>query len=191
MSIDLLMDETLADARTVNEERETVRALDEESFRAFYERTARGVWAYLVRITGDRHLADDLLQEAFYRFYRSGAKHENENHRRNSLYLIATNLARDVARRGTHVQFVPLLDNDEHHDRADRSALQTEARTELANAMTQLDPRQREMLWLAYAHGASHEEIAGVLGLKTRSIKTLLLRARRKLASLLRGESKS
>src|SRR6267142_6031956 len=100
MSIDLLMDETLAEARAVNDERETVRALDEESFRAFYERTARGVWAYLVRITGDRHLADDLLQEAFYRFYRSGAKHENESHRRNSLYLIATNLVRDLARRG-------------------------------------------------------------------------------------------
>ena len=39
--------------------------VDEEAFRAFYDRTARGLWAYLSRITGDRQLAEDLLQEAY------------------------------------------------------------------------------------------------------------------------------
>jgi len=43
------------------------------------------------------------------------------------------------------------------------------------------------MLWLAYGQGASHEEIARVVGVRTGSIKPLLLRARRRLASLLGG----
>src|SRR5512135_3285161 len=73
--------------------------IHEETFRAFYERTARGLWAYLARVTGDRELADDLLQETFYRFLRAAATHESEAHRRNSLYRIATNLARDARRR--------------------------------------------------------------------------------------------
>src|SRR5579863_1104920 len=77
--------------------------MDEDAFRAFYDRTARGVWAYLARITGDRQIADDLLQETYYRFLRAGATHEGEAHRRNSLYRIATNLARDARRRSlTH-----------------------------------------------------------------------------------------
>jgi RNA polymerase sigma-70 factor (ECF subfamily) len=41
------------------------------------------------------------------------------------------------------------------------------------------------MLWLAYAEGASHREIADVLGLQPSSLKALLFRARRKLADLL------
>jgi RNA polymerase sigma-70 factor (ECF subfamily) len=48
-----------------------------------------------------------------------------------------------------------------------------------------LKPRERALLWLAYAQGSSHAEIAGMLGLKTGSIKLLLFRARRKLAGLL------
>src|ERR1035438_1510010 len=73
--------------------------MDEDTFRAFYDRTASGVWAYLARITGDRQMADDLLQETFYHFLRTAATHENEAHRRNSLYRIATNVARDARRR--------------------------------------------------------------------------------------------
>ena len=43
------------------------------------------------------------------------------------------------------------------------------------------------MLWLVYAEGATHHEIAGVLGLKVANIRTMLLRARRKMAKLLSG----
>lgn len=161
--------------------------MDEETFRAFYDRTARGVWLYLVRITGDRHLADDLLQEAFYRFLRAAASHDNETHRRNSLYRIATNLARDARRRN---MIRPLLGADgsdiERVAASDQTGA-TERGADVTRAMSRLKPRERAMLWLAYAEGASHREIADVLGLNPASMKLLLFRARRKLAELLGG----
>ncbi len=38
--------------------------MTEDEFRAFYERTSRPLWAYLARVSGDRSVADALLQEA-------------------------------------------------------------------------------------------------------------------------------
>ena len=37
-------------------------SMDEDTFRAFYDRTARAVWAYLSRVTGNNAAADDLVQ---------------------------------------------------------------------------------------------------------------------------------
>ena len=45
---------------------------DEEAFRGFYDRNARGVWAYLSRVTGDRQLADDLLPFSAGGVHRTG-----------------------------------------------------------------------------------------------------------------------
>lgn len=180
----------IRNAMTEGREAESgVSAMGEDEFRAFYERTARPLWAYLSRITGNPHEADDVLQEAYYRFFRAAARHENEAHRRNSLFQIATNLVRDAARRAKHRDAVS-LDDEQMSVSVPRSTApvpdrQAAIRTDLERGMKQLEPVQREMLWLAYAQGASHEEIADILGLRAVSIRTLLLRARRKLAGIL------
>ncbi len=162
-------------------------AMDEDTFRIFYERNARGLWAYLARLSGDRQLADDLVQETFYRFLRAKASYENENHRRNSLYRIATNLARD-ARRRSLLRIPPWLAGDEiERVPSQRDPNAVERAAGFDQAMAGLNPRERSLLWLAYAEGASHREIAEILGLRAASLKTLLFRARRKLAALLEG----
>jgi RNA polymerase sigma-70 factor, ECF subfamily len=190
MRFPLVIDERTI-AATLERDQALSSLMDEEQFRAFYERTARPLWAYLSRMTGSRQEADDVLQEAYYRFYRAGAQYNDETHRRNALFQIATNIVRDAARRSKRRDDVPLQEESAaaFEPRSATPAPDREAavRTDLARAMQQLEPVQRELLWLAYAQGASHEEIAGVLGLKTVSIRTLLLRARRKLAGLLTG----
>ena len=64
-------------------------------------------------------------------------------------------------------------------------AVGTARRVEVGQALERLKPKERAMLWLAYAQGASHEEIAGVVGVCRGSVKVLLSRARRKLAEVL------
>jgi RNA polymerase sigma-70 factor, ECF subfamily len=170
-------------------EAEEAFQMDEDSFRVFYERTARPVWAYLARMTGEPRLADDLLQEAYYRFLRARVAHQSEAHRRNYLFRIATNLVRDLRRR-PRVDDVPIDNGQRAIDCADPRSADAAGgaarRVDLRRAMARLKPRERELLWLAYAQGSSHQEIAQALGLKTASVKLLLFRARRRLAALLR-----
>lgn len=183
-----IVNREIALARDAKDETASVSSslMSEDEFRAFYDRTSRGLWLFLARITGDRQLADDLLQEAYYRFYRAGATHESESHRRNSLFRIATNVARDGYRRrgGTVATTIDELAGATVDHGMDE-------RTDLERAFGQLSPKQREMLWLAYANGSSHEEIAGAVGVAPGSVKGLLRRARTKLAAILGGNARA
>jgi RNA polymerase sigma-70 factor (ECF subfamily) len=168
-------------------EAENALQMDQDSFRALYDRTSRPLWVYLYRRTNDSQAADDLLQETYYRFLRTRCEYDSESHRKNYLFRIAANLVNDSHRqRRDQVEL-----SDEHapasHKDAD-AAGRSQRRTDLSRAMEKLKPRQRDALWMAYAEGSSHEEIAQVLGVKATSIKLILFRAKRKLATLLRGE---
>ena len=160
-----------------------VAHMNEEEFHVFYSRTARPLKAYLMSASGgDFALADDLLQESYFRFLRAEVELADEKHGKNYLFRIATNLLRDHHRRrrreSPDSQEIPVKE-----DRGDRVQL----RSDLSRALRTLKPRDRKMLWLAHVEGFSHREIGEVLGLKTDSVRPMLFRARQRLAEVLRA----
>ncbi len=157
--------------------------MTEDAFRAFYERTAPGVWAYLVRTTGDHVQADDLLQEACYRMLRAGRDYADDDHRRHALYAIATNLVRDTWRRRSNGPGTTTALPDDIADGSVDVAGRAIARADLHRAMARLSVRDRQLLLLAYAQGWSHKEIARAMDLAAPSVKLLLWRARRRILS--------
>jgi RNA polymerase sigma-70 factor (ECF subfamily) len=160
--------------------------MESEEFAGFYERSARALWAYLARVSSDPALADDLMQESYVRFLGANRPEEGEVAARRYLFRIATNLLRDHWRRpkAASIEEVP----EEFFEARDGSA-QADSRAALGPAMKLLRPRDRQLLWLAYAEGYSHREIAEITGLASASIRLLLFRARHKIASLLREEN--
>jgi len=154
--------------------------MDEAAFHDLYQRTARPLRAYLMRCCGDLALSDDLLQEAYLRFIRSRFEGEDEDHRKNYLFRIATNLLRDHFRRKRpETAEVPERDERPGHDQS------VNLRSDVGGAMAELSLRDRQMLWLAYVEGSSHTEIAKAIGLRTASIRSMLFRARQRLAAQL------
>jgi len=169
------------------DQRDDVLAMNEDAFRAFYERTARPLWAYLVRLSGSRTDADDLLQESYYRLLRAGVAFETEHHRRRYLFTIATNLVLDRRRRSLTRPEVLMPGRADELPGEASGASQIEHRVVVRLAMDRLRPRERALLWLAYAQGATHEEIGSVLGLKPTSIRSMLFRARQRFADVCHG----
>lgn len=162
--------------------------MDHEAFAAFYQRTARPLWAYLARVSSNPALADDLLQDTYIHFLGSTTVPDGEVASRRYLFHIATNLLRDHWRRRT---LVPLDAVPEPLDVGGHIALpeQLDAETLASHGLAGLRPRERQLLWLAYAEGYTHREIAAITGLAAASIRLLLFRARRKFIRNLRQRS--
>ena len=153
--------------------------IEAAEFQLLYEQTARPLWAYLVRASGNRDLADDLLQESYCRFLAAELPAMDSAGRKNYLFRIATNLLHDRWRRKEPLTTDKVPDNP-WEDRM-------ESRADLRHAFDQLKLRERQLLWLAHVEGSDHREIARLTGVKPASVRLLLFRARRHLAGLLRG----
>ncbi len=159
--------------------------MDQDAFALFYERSARPLWAYLARVSGDPALADDLMQESYVRFLGASPPADDEAGSRRYLFRIGTNLLRDHWRRPRPSALEDLP--EEFFATPDRSG-QYDSRAILGPALAQMRPRDRQLLWLAHAEDYTHREIAEVTGLAVASIRILLFRARRKIAVLLREQ---
>ena len=161
-------------------------AMDEDAFRGFYDRTARPLWAYLSRATGDRQAADDLLQECYYRLLRARVAFDGDAHRRHYLFRIAANLVSDRRRRPSRELPMPEGFEDERAEAGGQSTPGAlAARRDVARALGTLRPRDRDLLWFAYAQGFTHAEIAAEVGVRPGSIRLMLSRARARLLAVL------
>lgn len=163
-----------------------VSPLAGDAFAGFYERSARSLWAYLARVSADPALADDLVQESYLRFLTADRlpdlAAEGEQAARRYLFRIGSNLLRDHWRR-PHAEPLETAPPEVFAEPAGVEA--SESRMALGPALCQLRPRDRQILWLAYAEGYSHREIAEATGLASASVRLLLFRARRRMARLL------
>jgi RNA polymerase sigma-70 factor, ECF subfamily len=165
----------------VEADRARLLHLDEPAFRAFYDRTARPLWAYLAAASGDRSLADDLTQEAFIRLLRADFQPESDEHLRRYLFRIAGNLLHDHRRARSRLS--PLEDAPEGSTPPPDAG----ERADVRRLLGRLKPRERQILWLAHVEGRTHTEIADITRTRPGSVRVLLFRARRRLAGLLRA----
>lgn len=155
-------------------------AAGEEGFRRLYEATSRPLWGYLQHASGRADVADDLMQETYCKFLLGKAPEMDDAQTRSYLFRIATNLLHDRFRNRDDTALEEPAECGVDPDE--------ETRLDVQEAMRQLKPRERELLWLAYVEGMSHAEIAAATGLGIMSIRILLFRARQKASAILRPQ---
>lgn len=149
-----------------------------------------------------RDLADDMTQEVFLRVFRARKSYQPGAKFSTWLFTIAGNVARNTARSTGRRQEVSEVDAGSTHSGSQPSVLASVAidasglmparliegaeRAEVVRAAVQmLSDRQREALLLSKFEGLSYLEIAEVMQLTTKAVKSLLSRARVNLKELL------
>lgn len=154
--------------------------MEDQDFKLFYETHAKPLWAYVYRLTNDSASTEDIVQESFIRLLNRDLKLFTDAQKKSYLYQTATNLFRDSLRKRKHTITWENLNEYE----APRAVPQDDG-IDFDKAFERLTPQHRALLWMAYAEGYSHEEIATTLDLKTSSVKVLLFRAKKKMTDIL------
>jgi len=128
--------------------------------------------------------ADDAVQEAFVRAYRHLGSYRERDRFGAWLLRIVVNQCRTRATRDA--RYLPF--DAEQHDGAsatDRTADLADQRAELAHALAQLGPDQREALVLRFAEELSYEEISSLTGVGISALKMRVQRACTRMRVLL------
>lgn len=141
---------------------------------------------YALHMLGNREDAEEALQDAFTRAYRSLARCEDPERFGAWLFRILVNRCRTVgARRGRRSRtFVSddlaLLEAAEDHP-AERSAW----REEIDRALSRLRPEQREAFLLKYVEELGYDEMSRLTGAGVSALKMRVMRACDRLRELL------
>ena len=185
-----LEDQTIPiDLETVGEARIVAQALagSQSAFEQIVRRYQRPIISLIYRMTGDRALAEDLVQETFVKAFRSLAAFDTTRRLSSWLFRIAHNTAIDAMRRArppqVPIETVPTAGDapDEPPDPVERQELGHA----LEAALDALRSDQRAAIVLRYESGLSFDEIGTILGVPEVTARSHVHRARKELARLL------
>lgn len=137
-------------------------------------------------LCGWRDMADDMVQDAMLRGWAARASFTPGTNFRAWMFMILRN------------QFYSTIRKDKRMtswdpEVAERVLVEAPSQqdaihlADVARALQQLPPEQREVLLLIGANGASYEEAAEVIGCAIGTIKSRLARGRKALAALIDG----
>jgi RNA polymerase sigma-70 factor (ECF subfamily) len=161
---------------------------DKAAFEMLYAATSLKLYGIVVRILGQRALADEILQEVYVRVWqRAGEFDPATGSPITWLTTIARNRALDEAKRKTmrsfedHPEVLELPGDDDPLENHSRN----EDRRRLQACLDSLEPDKKEIVLLAYYYGLTREEIARRTGRPAATVKTWLRRTLAQLKSCL------
>jgi RNA polymerase sigma-70 factor (ECF subfamily) len=162
---------------------------DREAFEILYGRYVRPVFGLALRRLGDRGHAEDAVQEAFAAIWRSASTYRPERGAAGGwLYTVARNTIVDRLRRRGPSADAELPELASTEPGPAQRAEDSDVAWRVHRALEELQPRERDVIELAYWSGMSQSEVAEYLHLPLGTVKTRTRSALARLASVLEGE---
>ena len=178
-------DDSASDAELL----ERVGQRDRQAFEILYGRYVRSVFGLALRRLGDRGHAEDAVQEAFTAVWRSASTYRPERGAAGGwIYTVARNAIVDRLRRNGLALDAELPELASAERGPAQRAEDADVSWRVHRALEDLQPREREVIELAYWSGMSQSEVAEYHGLPLGTVKTRTRSGLAKLASVLEGE---
>jgi RNA polymerase sigma-70 factor (ECF subfamily) len=169
------MTHTISDEELMSQVRSGVG----ESLGVLFERYRTPLLNFYYKLTGDRGLSEDLVQEVFFRILKYRHSYRPETGFRAWMYQIARNARVDHWRRqkpetSWKPEMSPPVMPEDKAEEAQQHAL-------LHSALLELSEEKREVLVLSRFQDLKYEEIAVLLGCEVNTVKVKVFRALREL----------
>ncbi len=163
---------------------ERSQAGDSRAFELLYRRHCGRIHGLCLRLAGDRHVAEECVQDAFVKAWEALPKFRGESAFGTWLYRIAANTV--LARHRTRLRQAAWIEPDATAlDVAPAREAPAGLATDLEEAIATLPDGARIVFVLYAVEGYKHEEIARLTGLAVGTSKAQLHRARRMLRARL------
>lgn len=161
-----------------------VRAGRTGALAELFERHHAALYRYCLRLVGDRHAAEDLVQDVFMKMLRYRKSFRNDAGFTPWMFRIARNACVDLLRSTP----APSSETDPDEIASQDASAETQASDQqhaalVRRAIAALPLTQREALVLSRFEFKTYEEIAHVLGCSVGAVKVRVHRAIRQLRS--------
>ncbi len=160
---------------------------DEDAMAVFYREHGRVVLAQVLLVTGERVLAEEIVQDTMLAVWRGAGSFRGESSVRSWVIAIARRQTRDRLR-GHRLRVVDdafLADQPSSGPGPEVTALDRAELAEVTAAIRELAPAHREVVGLVFGCGLSLPEVAGVLEVPVGTVKSRLFAARAALGRIL------
>ena len=158
---------------------------DADSFTELCRRYYPAMVAIAHSVLGDRHLAEDVAQQAFAKAALKLPQLKNKDKFVGWLAVICRNVAKDTARDTEKLRTTEQLSAVAAETLGPRSH-QDDVTGVVREAIAELSASQREVIFLRFYDGMTYEKISAVLGISEQAINGRLRRAKKKIAGYLR-----
>lgn len=161
---------------------------DKEALELLYDRYEKILFSFLCKMTDDRDLAEEALQEVFIKVWRGKGEYDDSKGKFTSwLFRMAQNSAIDLIRKRKK----PAVPLDEIGEMAsggssvEETAEWQEKKEEIETAVSELSEEQQKMIQLFYFKGYTHETISDICNVPLGTVKSRIRLALKKLKKTL------
>ena len=159
-----------------------------EDFDKLYKLYNKKIYTYLLYLTKDSHVAEELLQETFYLAIKNIGKFRGESMVSTWIYSISRNVyfswLRDKKKR-EYTQTYDMNDKLIEQDKSGDRIIQEEELKELFMLVDKIEEPYREVILMRAVNKLSYKEISEIMNRKESWVRVIFHRGKGKLRTLI------